>query len=198
MFALLGDSEEPISTARLAELTGMHPNGVRSHLEQLWQAGLVDRGRSASRRGRPRDEWKVSETGTGVASAEPGVSLARWLARTHPTGEAHLRRVEAVGREAGLGMSAEAGENPEGTFLRALNRLGFAAEVIGGEKGFACRLGRCPFRDAARENSEVVCTLHRGMTRGLLESIDPDLQLLRFEARDPDRAGCLVEIGHKA
>jgi hypothetical protein len=37
----------------------------------------------------------------------------------------------------------------------------------------------------------VVCTLHRGMTRGLLGALDPTAELAGFVPRDPDRAGCL-------
>jgi hypothetical protein len=58
---------------------------------------------------------------------------------------------------------------------------------------FDCRLGNCPYRGSARENQEVVCRLHRGLTTGLLEKLDAGARLVRFEPRDPDRAGC--EIG---
>jgi hypothetical protein len=46
-----------------------------------------------------------------------------------------------------------------------------------------------------RKNADVVCTLHRGITIGLLSVLDPAAKLIRFEPRDPDRAGCLVEVG---
>ena len=55
-------------------------------------------------------------------------------------------------------------------------------------------LGNCPYRDAVRENQEVVCTLHRGLTRGLLDIIYPNAKLTSFVPRDPDAAGCLVEV----
>jgi hypothetical protein len=45
-----------------------------------------------------------------------------------------------------------------------------------------------------RENQPVVCTLHRGITRGLLDVLDPDAQLADFVPRDPDKAGCLIEL----
>jgi hypothetical protein len=40
----------------------------------------------------------------------------------------------------------------------------------------------------------VVCTLHRGITAGLLAALDPKAKLTRFEPHDPTRAGCLVEV----
>jgi len=39
----------------------------------------------------------------------------------------------------------------------------------------------------------VVCGLHRGITRGLLDVIDPSTRLVGFVPKDPDVAGCLIE-----
>ena len=55
-------------------------------------------------------------------------------------------------------------------------------------------LGNCPYRDAVRENPQAVCTLHRGITRGLLDRLDPTATLAGFVAKDPDSAGCLIEL----
>jgi hypothetical protein len=40
----------------------------------------------------------------------------------------------------------------------------------------------------------VVCALHRGITRGLLDSIDPDTSLVGFVPADPDVGGCVIEL----
>ena len=58
----------------------------------------------------------------------------------------------------------------------------------------AFRLGNCPYRDAVRENQPVVCALHRGLTRGLLDQLAPAARLASFVPKDPDRAGCLIEV----
>jgi hypothetical protein len=50
-------------------------------------------------------------------------------------------------------------------------------------------------RDSVRENQDVVCTLHRGLTRGLLDRLAPTATLERFVPHDPDRAGCEIDIG---
>ena len=55
-------------------------------------------------------------------------------------------------------------------------------------------LGNCPYRDAVRENQEVICALHRGLTRGLLDVLEPQAKLTAFEPRDPYEAGCLIEL----
>ena len=55
-------------------------------------------------------------------------------------------------------------------------------------------LCNCPYREAVRERRQVVCGLHRGMTRGLLDAIDPETELTGFVPKDPYEAGCLIEL----
>ena len=39
-----------------------------------------------------------------------------------------------------------------------------------------------------------MCGLHRGITRGLLDAIDPQTKLVGFVPKDPYAAGCLIEL----
>jgi hypothetical protein len=55
-------------------------------------------------------------------------------------------------------------------------------------------LRNCPYREAVRERQPLVCGLHRGITRGLLDVLDPETRLVGFEPKDPDTAGCLIEL----
>ena len=76
-----------------------------------------------------------------------------------------------------------------------LTNLGLEPDVDRSEAGvIRCRLCNCPYRDSARENAEIVCALHRGITEGLLERLAPEAEMSRFEPKDPDMAGCLVEV----
>ena len=74
--------------------------------------------------------------------------------------------------------------------------LGFqpSVEVDGGDGHSTCTLGNCPYRESVRESPEVICTLHRGITEGILDQIDPAVRLARFEPKDPDHAGCVVGV----
>jgi hypothetical protein len=45
-----------------------------------------------------------------------------------------------------------------------------------------------------RENQAVICGLHRGLVRGMLDQLAPNATLDRFVPHDPDRAGCEIEI----
>jgi DNA-binding transcriptional ArsR family regulator len=51
-----------------------------------------------------------------------------------------------------------------------------------------------PAREAVRANQPVVCALHRGLTRGLLDELQPSARLTRFVPEDPGEAGCLIEV----
>jgi predicted ArsR family transcriptional regulator len=78
---------------------------------------------------------------------------------------------------------------------RTLAALGFAPQREREESSrVVFRLGNCPYREAVRENQQVVCTLHRGLTRGLLDKLEPSARLTRFVPEDPDLAGCLIEV----
>ena len=77
---------------------------------------------------------------------------------------------------------------------RALTALGFAPQRDRANGRVVFRLGNCPYREAVRENQPAVCALHRGLTRGLLDRLDPVARLASFVPQDPDRAGCLIEV----
>ena len=52
----------------------------------------------------------------------------------------------------------------------------------------------CPYADVVRENPAVVCTLHKGIVGGVLEHLGTGGRVTRFEPRDPDEAGCIIEV----
>ncbi len=78
---------------------------------------------------------------------------------------------------------------------QTLTALGFAPQREHPKKDrVVFRLGNCPYRQAVRENQAVVCELHRGLTRGALEQLEPSARLMSFAPGDPDSAGCLIEV----
>lgn len=158
-------------------------------------AGLVLRRRVARPRGRPRDEWAIAP------AARPGgdpprayEALARWLARATPATPARLREVEAAGRQIGQQLAPASPVVAERAFSDALAALGFQPAVARADGRLSCRLGNCPYRDSVRANQDIVCTLHRGLTRGLLDRLAPTATLARFVPHDPDRAGCEIDV----
>ena len=197
LFTVLSDLRRPASTDELAERLALHPNGVRVHLDRLREAGLVTRERPRQARGRPRDMWMVAPDALpGGDPPSAYADLGRWLARTIAPGRTRLRAIEAVGREIGRDLAPQ-GDAPsaEKKMHGALVSLGFQPKREVDPTGtLNYKLCNCPYRDVVRENQPVVCTLHRGMTRGLLDSISPQTRLVGFVPRDPDAAGCLIEL----
>ncbi len=197
LFKALDDLRRPASTEEMAVRLNLHRNGVRLHLERLREAGLVVRERPRQGRGRPRDMWSIA------AGARPGgeppsayTDLGRSLTSVIASSKAGLRAVETTGREIGRSMASDAGPgSAERTMYAALVSMGFQPQReidVGGTLTY--RLDNCPYRDVARGNQQVVCTLHRGMTRGLLDGIAPATELAGFVPRDPYAAGCLIEL----
>jgi predicted ArsR family transcriptional regulator len=197
LFALLGELGRPAGTVELADRLGLHPNGVRIHLERMERTGLVARARDRQARGRPRDTWTLA------ADARPGgrppsayADLGRWLARAIGPGKNRLRGMESAGRRIGRELAPQDASAPaEQRMHDALVALGFQPKRETAAAGtLSYRLCNCPYREAARESPQVICTLHRGITRGLLDAIDPHTTLTGFVAKDPYKAGCVIEL----
>jgi predicted ArsR family transcriptional regulator len=196
LFALLSELRRPAGTAELAERLRLHPNGVRAHLDRLEQQGLVERARVRQRRGRPPDAWTIApEAQPGGRAPRAYQDLGRWLARALRNRRGGLSGVEETGREIGRELAPEDRTRDPDALQTALTALGFQPTVKAGEgdRVTIC-LGNCPYRDAVRENQPAICALHRGITRGLLDVLEPQGKLTAFVPHDPDQAGCQIEL----
>jgi predicted ArsR family transcriptional regulator len=199
LFGALQELRRAATTEELARAVDMHVNGVRRHLERMHEGGLLERHRSRHGRGRPRDEWSIAPGANPDGGPPRGYAdVARWLARAIPVGPARLRQVEATGREVGRDLVTGPADDLATAFRQTFSALGFQPEVEDSDGGaITAKLCNCPYRDSVRENPEVICRLHRGVTVGVLEVLDPDARVVRFEPHDPDRAGCMVEIARR-
>jgi predicted ArsR family transcriptional regulator len=197
LFGLLAELRRPASTEELADRIGLHPNGVRAHLERLTDASLVDRVRERQPRGRPRDVWSISpEAHPGGDPPTAYAELGRWLVRAMGEGRTQLRDVESAGRRIGRELaSAASADPPEERFHAALASMGFQPRRrLTADGTLAYCLENCPYRKVVRERQALVCGLHRGLTSGLLDILDPATKLVRFVPQDPDEAGCVIEV----
>jgi predicted ArsR family transcriptional regulator len=200
LFDLLQGLKREASTEELAGELGLHINGVRRQLERLKEAGLVERSRRSEGRGRPRDRWSVA-TAANPGGQRPRAyqDLAAWLASAIPAGPGRLRQVERTGREIGRALAPKELDDSPRAFEQLLSALGFQPRLEVDEGGRACcRLGNCPYTEAVVENQPVVCTLHKGLTAGLLEQLSPGARLTGFEPHDPVQAGCQIEVVNAA
>lgn len=197
LFRVLTELKRPAGTEELAARMSLHPNGVRVHLERMLEAELVVRERSRQARGRPRDMWAVSP------DARPGgdrptayADLGRWLPRVIQRSKTSMRSIEAAGREIGRELAPVVKGQPAEPHMHAtLAAMGFQPRrEVKATGTLTYRLCNCPYRDAVAENQEAICTMHRGMTRGLLDTLAPKTKLTGFVPRDPRKAGCLIEL----
>jgi predicted ArsR family transcriptional regulator len=197
LFSLLGELRRPAGTDELARRLELHPNGVRLHLERLEEAGLVLRERERQARGRPRDTWSIDP------NAQPGgdpptayAELGRWLVRAISAGGTRVRDVEATGRQIGRELAPHStGASGEERIHGVLVAMGFQPRRrLDPDGKLTYCLDNCPYRAAVRERQSVVCGLHRGLTRGLLDEIDPKTKLSAFVPKDPDAAGCEITL----
>jgi len=85
LFAELSELRRPAGTEELAGRVGLHPNGVRTQLERLREAGLVSRARVSR---------ACASRHTGVAVMSPIVCALTQSAPRHATTRAASDTVE--------------------------------------------------------------------------------------------------------
>jgi predicted ArsR family transcriptional regulator len=168
--------DEPHTVSRLATATGLHPNTVRSHLDVLVEAGLVDRSPDQRRLpGRPSILYRLADPPQDGAAHE---ALARVLAAAlrevtaDPAGAAE-RAGRPWGRALVAGETVDSEEQAIERIVAELADIGFEPDVRtdGGTGDVQVLLRACPFDDLARAYGDVVCSAHLGLIRGALEEL---------------------------
>lgn len=158
----LASQSDPRTVDELADLTGLHANTVRNHLDGLVECELVARHSVRSgQRGRP--SWRYQVVAERMSGAPEYVALAISLAGQIAELSDHPRE---IAQSAGAQWAAQIPGNGDTTsdLVDLLADLGFGPE---GE-GENIRLVRCPLLSAARQNPDVVCGVHEGLIRARL------------------------------
>ncbi|MFZ0041307.1 MAG: hypothetical protein WAK93_08375, partial [Solirubrobacteraceae bacterium] len=147
-------------------------------------------------RGRPADAWMVApDAKPGGQPPRAYRDLGRWLARAIEQRSASPTGLERTGREIGRELAPDDAPTGMEEVEHSLAALGFAPSQASREEGrLTICLGNCPYRDVVRENQPAICALHKGITRGLLDVLAPQVRLSRFVPHDPERAGCVIEL----
>ena len=192
----LARAPKPLATAEIADTLDLHPNTVRPHLERMRDVGLLEVGTDAQGSvGRPQHLYSLAPDAPSLGFEPPAFpTLARMLLRL--AAAADLPAADAV--EAGRDQGAGAAGRPDraGTCQEALTaelaELGFDPESVADDAGLRVAFTRCPFRELAESNPELVCSLHRGLVEGFVDARG-DGHVVAFHdlaARTP----CQVEI----
>lgn len=177
----------PVDALTIAEEVGLHVTTVRFHLDQLEAAHLVRRMAAGEpRRGRPRIRY-VAAANPADDSREQLIEVLASALAERPDGRA--QSIEAGHRWAdALAPVAAPGDGVD-ALVQVLDGLGFdparsEPEVI--------RLRACPFRDAARDHPQVVCSVHRGLIEQVLRAHGSDRHAELVPFVEPEL--CLVTL----
>lgn len=178
-----------MDVTEVADLVGLHVNTARFHLDGLVEAGVIDR--AAEQRdqpGRPRMLYAARPGGTR-AGARSYKLLAEILTSFVATQMPQpARAAERAGEEWGRYLTErpapfERVDAAAATqqLVEALDDIGFApeAKTAGGRRQIL--LHHCPFREAASQHPEVVCSIHLGLMRGMLAEMSAPLDTEQLE-----------------
>jgi predicted ArsR family transcriptional regulator len=181
--------ESDLDTAALAERLELHVNTVRTHLNLLEEAGLVEAiVEDRDRPGRPKLLYRAV-TDERPSAPIPGEGGYRFLAQIlasylDATSEDSSAAAEQAGHAWGSFVidkpppfSTPDADEAITQLVDLLDRFGFAPQLDRNDPASPqIVLRRCPFLEVAREHQDVVCAVHLGLMRGALEELGVDVQ----------------------
>lgn len=187
-----------VGVAELAEATGHHPNTLREHLDALVEAGLAERVRAAAS-GRGRPAWLYAAVPAAASGSPEYAGLATALAmQLGRTSEDARDEAETAGQAWGERLADGVHPRPRSAaaarrgVVTVLDGLGFAPDAD--DRGSEVRLRRCPLLEAAREQPDVVCSVHLGIVRGALGAWGAESgQVTLVPFAEP--GACLLHVG---
>ena len=190
VLALLRSCARPLGVSEVAQHVGLHQNTVRSHLDLLVDAGhAVRRGEAPKAPGRPRMLYEATAAPGGERDYRllAEVLAQHLLATSERPGEAAINAGRSwaglAGQRQHMGAAAVAApqiseEAAVAAVVRLLGDTGFAPELSADRT--AINLHRCPFRELAESNPDVVCGVHLGMVQGALAELGAPVSATRL------------------
>jgi predicted ArsR family transcriptional regulator len=191
---VLDRADRPLTVQEIADMVRRHHTAVRPQLAALVRAGLVDaRTDPPQGRGRPATRYTVAPLAR-TESADIHLQLLSVVADLVRTHGFSAEDVERFGESQGYAQARDGGG--AGEVRRQFATLGFTPRTVPGRPG-VLELGRCPLAHLVSEpGGELVCALHRGLTRGMARRAGlpgADLEIVPL-----DRARCRVTLGSPA
>jgi predicted ArsR family transcriptional regulator len=200
---LIRAGQAGLTAADVVERTGLHPSTVRVHLERLVETGLLVRARAGGGMpGRPAWRYRAAAAEPAPAPYRPlAAALLDHLATAGGGPAAAVAAGQAWGRR--LAATAEPA-GPVDAVVGVLRQLGFDPQHAGdpaptddrrgpGAGGAEVHLHACPFLELVGEQPDVMCALHAGMIRGVLQAAgaaDAEARLEPFAAP----TACVVRL----
>ncbi len=200
---------EGLTAAQLAKQLTLHVTTVRFHLDQLVAAGLVEATFHKNiGAGRPRKVYARVKTPRPTISPQESLLLLSTLLTEAFTAQSESQRAlspdEAGRRWSEENVTPEGGETAAtpgqwiaklGRAIDVLSAWGYEPELTAdaGGRDAHIELTHCPFRELARQNTDVVCGIHRGLIAGTMSRLgEPDTTVELHPFADGDR--CIARI----
>ena len=195
--------EGPREIPELSRLLGVHPTTVRSHLDKLLAAGVLEEERGIpAGRGRPSKRYRLREP---LLPGDPELrlfvgSLVALLRRAYGDQAVTAAEEEGArrGQQFGRGFRHPSPERTAQEVVALLARLSFApAPPVCHDGGFSVDIRHCPFEIDPRDPDEaVICAFHEGMVRGVAEVASGSAVAVRLVPFvEPDF--CRIEVTHR-
>jgi predicted ArsR family transcriptional regulator len=205
VLAVLQDAGRPMTAHEVGDRLGMHPNSVRFHLDALAVGNDVVRDlERRSTPGRPSVTYEATSKAPPVARRRFPL-LARLLAgvmREQLTDPACAS--EEAGRDWSRSLPVSRRPDSETSEVEALDILtgslhevGFESRAVDDANGLRVEISHCPFLEVAVDYEDVVCGLHRGLMRGVLEQLRAPIEVRGLEPL-VEPGLCLARLSRKA
>ncbi len=189
VLALLQDAGQPLTANDVATRLSIHPNTARFHLDALQADGLVVRtAEERSAPGRPRALFAAAAESPLVAARSYQLLaeiLASFLTERLPEPALDSERAGAAWGQYLVKPVPPYHRSTEPEALDALvdrlDEVGFESHIDQGDGSIQLAVTHCPFLEVADPHRDVVCALHLGMIRGLLDEIRAPLSAATLE-----------------
>lgn len=189
ILTVLQDAGGPLGVGEVGEQVRLHLNTIRFHLDALVEAGLAERATEEREiPGRPRTFYTASpgspRTGRRSYRLLAEILTSYVAAQTPKPAKAAVQAGDAWGRylaDRPAPFQRVDAATATRRLLRTLDDIGFAPEAVITGRRRQIFLHHCPFREAAEEHSEVVCSIHLGLMQGMLAELDAPLEALRLD-----------------
>lgn len=166
---ILQRADEPLTVDALAAAVALHVNTTREHLDRLIAAGFVTRQpEDRATRGRPRLLYRA------VDGRERGWPSAKCTVTGLPLAASEEGQLDAL--------------DAHFDDLRLDPHIDHEALQV--------HLTGCPYYELATAETEIVCSVHLGVTRGVLANSGRQLDAVALDPFvEPDR--CVLHLGRR-
>lgn len=179
VLALLQDAGEPMTAAAAGARLGLHVNSARFHLDGLTEDGLVVRRREErSTPGRPKVLYAAATAAPGVAHRSYRLLAEILISLLTDKLPDPRTSAEEAGHAWGRYLSPppvpfSRPREPEALDLlvHELDKMGFDSHVVDEPDSLRLEISHCPFLEVAEGHNDVVCSIHLGLMRGILDQV---------------------------